>query len=196
MKENFGIFTVGHSTQTFENFLSLLSKNQITAVADVRSSPYSRHVPHFNTDILKTTLKENGISYVFLGKELGARSEDSSCYIGNTVSYKKLARTPLFLSGIQRVEDGSQRFRVALMCSERDPTECHRTILVSKVLQERGIQVHHILGDGTLEQHKDTMLRVLDILGTPRGDMLNSEDDLIARAYEGREKQIAYRRDG
>ncbi len=190
------IFTVGHSTQPFESFLNLLSKNKVTAVADVRSSPFSRHAPQFNMDTLKNALKQNGIEYVFLGKELGARSEDDSCYINNTVSYKKLAHTSLFLSGIQRVEDGSQRFRVALMCSERDPTECHRTILVSRVLQERGAQVSHILGDGTLEAHRNTMLRVLDILGTPRGDMLDSEDDLIARAYEGREKQIAYRREG
>lgn len=196
MKDAKSIYTVGHSTQPFESFLGLLLQNQVSAVADVRSSPYSRHAPHFNTDTLKNALKENGIAYVFLGKELGARSEDASCYIDNTVSYKKLANTPLFLSGIQRVEDGSQRYRVALMCSERDPTECHRTILVSKMLQERGAQISHILGDGTLEPHKNTMLRVLDILGTPRGDMLDSEDVLIARAYEGREKQIAYRREG
>lgn len=196
MEDRKNIYTVGHSTQPFETFLSLLSKNHISAVADVRSSPYSRHAPHFNTDALKSALKGNGVAYVFLGKELGARSEDESCYIDNVVSYQKLAQTPLFLSGIRRVEEGSQRYRIALMCSERDPTECHRTILVSKVLQERGAQVSHILGDGTLEPHRNTMLRVLDILGTPRGDMLDSEDDLIARAYEGREKQIAYRREG
>ncbi|WP_209015987.1 DUF488 family protein [Roseibium sp. RKSG952] len=176
--------------------MSLLLKNQVTAVADVRSSPYSRHAPHFNTDALMSALNENGIAYVFLGRELGARSDDASCYIDNTVSYKKLANTPLFLSGIRRVEDGSQNYRIALMCSERDPTECHRTILVSRVLKERGASISHILGDGTLEPHRNTMLRVLDILGTPRGDMLDSEDDLIARAYEGREKQIAYRREG
>lgn len=196
MDDRKSIYTVGHSTQPFESFLSLLSKNHISAVADVRSSPYSRHAPQFNTDALKSALKENGVAYVFLGKELGARSEDESCYIDNVVSYQKLAKTSLFLSGIRRVEDGSQRYRIALMCSERDPTECHRTILISRVLQERGAQISHILGDGTLEPHRSTMLRVLDILGTPRGDMLDSEDDLIARAYEGREKQIAYRREG
>ncbi|MGP6089511.1 DUF488 domain-containing protein [Antarctobacter jejuensis] len=190
------IYTVGHSTQPAESFVRLLHANGVTAVADVRSSPYSRHAPQFNTDALKDTLKGQGVAYAFLGKELGARSEDESCYVGNTVSYQKLAQSPLFLSGIQRVEEGGQRFQIALMCSERDPTECHRTILVSRVLQERGAQVCHILGDGTLEPHRNTMLRVLDILGTPRGDMLDSEDDLIARAYEGREKQIAYRREG
>lgn len=188
------VFSVGHSTQTFDQFLRLLSINQITAVADVRSSPYSRHAPQFNTDVLKASLTESGISYVFLGRELGARSDDDSCYVGNTVSYKKLAKSQLFLSGIQRIEKGSRYYRIALMCSERDPTECHRTILISKVLEERGASVSHILGDGTLEPHRNTMLRVLDILGTPRGDMLDTEDDLISRAYEGREKQIAYRR--
>lgn len=196
MDERLQIFTVGHSTQTFERFLELLKQHSISAIADVRSSPYSRHVPHFNTDALKASLKDNQISYVFLGAELGARSDDKSCYVNNTVSYKKLAETTLFKKGIQRVEDGSARFRIALMCSERDPTECHRTILVSKFLEERGAKVDHILGDGQLETHKNTMLRVLDILGTPRGDMLDSQDELIAQAYEGREKQIAYRRQG
>lgn len=196
MEKRTKIFTIGHSTQTFESFLELLKEHAISAIADVRSSPYSRHAPQFNTDALKEALKENEIAYVFMGAELGARSNDNSCYVGNTVSYQKLAQTSLFRKGIQRVEDGSLRYRVALMCSERDPTECHRTILVSKVLQERGAQISHILGDGTLEPHRNTMLRVLDILGTPRGDMLDSEDDLIARAYEGREKQIAYRREG
>lgn len=196
MTENLTVFTIGHSTQPFEQFLGLLLKNKITAVADVRSSPYSRYAPQYNTDTLKEALKEAKVAYVFLGNELGARSDDNSCYIGNTVSYKKLAQTPLFLKGIQRVEGGSERFRIALMCSERDPTECHRTILVSKVLEERGAKVNHILGDGQLESHRNTMLRVLDLLGTPRGDMLDSQDDLIAQAYEGREKQIAYRREG
>lgn len=169
--------------------------HEITAVADVRSSPYSRHAPQFNTGDLKNSLKEACIAYVFLGRELGARSDDESCYVGNQVSYKRLAQTPLFQRGIKRLQDGSAKYRIALMCSERDPTECHRTILVSKVLEERNIEVFHILGSGKLESHRNTMLRVLDVLGTPRGDMLDSEDELIARAYEGREKQIAYRRE-
>lgn len=194
--DTLSIYTVGHSTQPIESFIELLRENKVTAVADVRSSPYSRYAPQFNTDALKKSLKENEIAYVFLGVELGARSDDHSCYVGNTVSYEKLAQTSLFRKGIQRVEDGSSRFRIALMCSERDPTECHRTILVSKVLVERGADVNHILGNGALEPHQQTMLRVLDILGMPREDMLHSQDELIAQAYEGREKQVAYRREG
>ena len=190
------IFTIGHSSQTFESFLTLLREHAISAIADVRSSPYSSHAPQFNTGILRESLKGNEISYVFMGAELGARSNDRSCYVGNTVSYKKLAKTSLFRKGIQRVEEGSKRFKVALMCSERDPTECHRTILVSKVLEKRGAEINHILCNGDLEPHRATMLRVLDILGMPREDMLHSQDELIEQAYEGREKQVAYRREG
>jgi uncharacterized protein (DUF488 family) len=190
------IHTVGHSTQTFEQFLNLLKKNNITAVADVRSTPFSRHTPHFSRDELQPALKEAGVAYVFLGKELGARSKDESCYVDNTVSYERLAQTTLFNQGIERVEDGAAKFRIALMCSEREPTECHRTILVSKILTERGAEVQHILGNGDVEPHSKTMLRVLDVLGMPRQDMLHSQNELIAQAYRGREKQIAYRRKG
>lgn len=189
------IYTIGHSTQPMEDFLRLLQKHSVTAIADVRSTPFSKHAPHFSRDHLESSLELANIAYVFLGKELGARSDDGSCYVGNKVSYGKLSKTSLFRAGIERVETGSDRFKVALMCSERDPTECHRTILVSKVLTERGVVVDHILGDGTLEPHEQTMLRVLDLLGMPREDMFNSREELIAKAYEGRERQIAYRRE-
>jgi uncharacterized protein (DUF488 family) len=190
------VYTVGHSTQPLESFLSLLKLHCITAVADVRSSPYSRHVPQYSREDLKQSLKENGFAYVFLGDELGARSKDDRCYINDVVSYDRLSKTPIFQQGVQRVIDGSGKFSIALMCSERDPTECHRTLLVSKSLVERGMSVSHILGNGDLETHESTMLRVLDLLGMPREDMLHSREELIAEAYKGRERQVAYRRKG
>jgi len=189
------IYTIGHSTQPIEQFLDLKTKYAITAVADVRSSPFSKHAPQYSREEFKNTLKNTGIAYVYLGKELGARSDNMSCYVNGVVSYGRLSKTPLFKKGIERVEDGCVQFRIALMCSERDPTECHRTILVSKVLAERGADIMHILSSGQIETHEETMLRVLDILGMPREDMLNSQAELISKAYQGREKQIAYRRE-
>lgn len=199
MKSNPKIYTVGHSTQPFELFLSLLLENRITAVADVRSLPYSRYAPQFNEETLKNALKEANISYVFLGAELGARSDDNSCYVGDTVSYEKLARTSLFQRGIARLEDGITRHSVALMCSEKDPAICHRTILISKILSERGFEVNHILGIGRLETHRETMLRALETL-RPREtmfaeNMLFSEEERIEQAYKEGEKKIAYRRE-
>ena len=199
MPSNLKIYTVGHSTHPFELFLGLLLENCIAAVADVRSLPYSRYAPQFNEETLKNALKEANIAYIFIGAELGARSDDNSCYVGDTVSYMKLARTSLFRRGIARLEDGITRYSVALMCSEQDPTICHRTILISKILFERGFEVNHILGIGRLETHRETMLRALEAL-RPREkmfaeNMLFSEEERIEQAYKEGEKKIAYRRE-
>ncbi len=115
------IFTIGHSTHSAEVFLALLRQHGVEAVADVRSSPFSRFNPQFNREPLEQFLKANGIWYVFLGKELGARSEDRSCYLDGRVQYGRLAQTALFQSGLDRVQQGAARYRVALMCAEKEP---------------------------------------------------------------------------
>lgn len=188
------ILTVGHSNYEISDFISLLKQNCVEAIADVRSSPYSRFAPQFNTDALKEALRNSNIAYVFLGKELGARSDDDCCYVDDVVSYTRLARTELFRSGIQRLISGSEKFRIAAMCSEKEPTECHRTILVARFLSQQGVEVAHILGDGSIELHEQTMLRLLDVLDLPRYDLLMDTAALVEAAYEQREKQIAYRR--
>ena len=154
------IFTVGHSTHAFEDFVSLLERHVVDAIADVRSVPYSRWQPQFNREDLAAALKPRGIAYVFLGKELGARSDDPKCYENGQVQYRALAETPLFQSGIKRVQDGSRHRRIALMCAEKDPLDCHRTILVARELVASGLDVTHILEDGSLEPHDETMKRL------------------------------------
>jgi uncharacterized protein (DUF488 family) len=145
------IYTVGHSTHPQERFINLLLSHGVTAVSDVRSKPYSRVNPQFNREQLKQALRMHEISYVFLGKELGARSDDPSCYEDGKVQYDRLAKTPLFESAIKRILIGSQKHRVALMCAEKEPLECHRTILVARHLVAAGAEVKHILADGRLE---------------------------------------------
>ena len=188
------ILTVGHSNYELDEFISLLKRNGVEAIADVRSSPFSRFAPQFNSDALKETLREAGIAYVFLGKELGARSDEDCCYIDDVVSYSRLSNTKLFRSGIDRLISGSEKYRIAAMCSEKEPTECHRTILVARVLADKGVEVGHILADGSVESHEQTMLRLLDILHLPRSDLLMDTAALVEAAYEQRERQIAYRR--
>lgn len=188
------ILTIGHSNNSIDGFLSLLRLNGVQAIADVRSSPYSRFAPQFNAKDLKRSLTDTGMAYVYLGKELGARSDDECCYVNDVVSYELLAKTSLFQVGISRLIHGSKKYRIATMCSEREPTECHRTILVARVLALRGVKVSHILGDGSLEAHERTMLRLLDTLGLPRNDLLMDLASLVNTAYTEREKQIAYRK--
>src|SRR5271157_6086016 len=108
------VFTIGHSTHPLERFIALLKLHRITALGDVRSKPYSRTNPQFNREDLKKELREIGIAYVFLGKELGARSQDATCYDGGKIQYERLARTDLFKRGLDRIHEGVQRYRIAL----------------------------------------------------------------------------------
>src|SRR5580693_951112 len=134
------LFTIGHSTHSLEHFVNLLTKHVVQAVADVRSVPYSRRNSQFNRKPLMQHLQASGIAYVFLGKELGARSNNPACYVDRKVQYNYLAEEPEFREGIGRLEKGIDAFRVALMCAERDPLTCHRTLLVCRKLRSRDLE--------------------------------------------------------
>lgn len=185
------VFTVGHSTHALDKFLALLRQHKISAIADVRSSPFSRINPQYNREGLKKALKEAGIAYVFLGHELGARSEDPECYQDGKVCYDRLARTPDFERGLDRVETGAEEFRLALMCAEKEPLDCHRTILVARHLEDRDIAVQHILADGALEPHKDSIERLKAQLNLSE-DMFRKTHDVTREAYKIQGERIAY----
>lgn len=186
------VFTIGHSTHPLERFISLLQRNGVTAVADVRSAPYSRVNPQFNRETFQAALNSKGIAYVFLGKELGARSNDPTCYINGKVRYERLAETDLFRSGIARLQQGIAAYQLALMCAEKDPLACHRTILVARYLHRLGIQVQHILEDGRLESHEEVTTRLTRQLRLPDSDMFRSHEDIINEAYKIQAEKIAY----
>jgi uncharacterized protein (DUF488 family) len=186
------VYTIGHSTHEPERFLELLGAHGITAVGDVRSNPYSRMNPQYNCEPLRAILTEAGLAYVFLGWELGARTEDPSCYEGGKVQYDRLARTELFRSGLERVREGMGRFRLVLMCAEKEPLECHRGILVARELEAAGIPVRHILADASSESHGEAMARLRELLGLPESDLFRSEAEVLEDAYRLQGARIAY----
>jgi uncharacterized protein (DUF488 family) len=191
------VFTIGHSTHTQEDFIELLEGHRITAVCDVRSKPYSRMNPQFNRENLTKTLASHGIEYRFLGKELGARSEDPSCYEGDKVRYSKLANTQLFKDGLKRVRRGlKEGFRIALMCAEKEPLDCHRTILIAPQLIALGIAIQHIHADGHLETHHAASVRLARLFDLHENHMFSSQEELIADAYRLQEERIAFDRSG
>jgi uncharacterized protein (DUF488 family) len=172
--------------------MALLKQHGIKALCDIRSRPYSRMNPQFNRENLKKSLREHGIVYVFLGKELGAQSEDSSCYLRGKVQYDRLARTDLFRKGLDRVSDGIKKYRLVLMCAEKDPLECHRAILVARHLEALHTTVEHILEDGSIESHGKTLNRLLQQLHLPEQDLFRSREDMIEEAYRIQSERIAY----
>ena len=185
------LFTIGHSTHSFEQFAGLLARHRIEAVCDVRSAPFSRRNPQFNQDALKNELRAAGVSYVFLGRELGVRSANADHYVDGKVQYRSLAREPLFLEGLERVRRGAESLRIALMCAERDPLECHRTILVCRALRTADLDIKHILADGTVESRSATEQRLMDVLDIVP-DMFHGEAACVERAYDTQADRIAY----
>jgi uncharacterized protein (DUF488 family) len=186
------ILTVGHSNHPLELVIALLHQHGVTAVADVRSAPYSRFNPQFNKAELERRLKAEGIRYVFLGRELGARSDDPACYDKGRVQYARLARTEAFREGIERLRRGATEHRIACMCAEREPLECHRTLLVARALEAEGLKVAHIHADGRLEAHEAAMERLLDLTGLPRDDLFRPRANLVAEALRRQEEKVAY----
>lgn len=184
------IYTVGHSNHPLVHFLQLLQGQGVSLLADVRSTPYSRFNPQFRRDPLAAALGENDIEYLFLGEELGARSKDPSCYEEGRVSYRKLAATDLFRQGIDRLLAAARKHTVAIMCAEKDPLDCHRTILVARELVRREETVAHILATGEVESHDQVMQRLREKLKIEPQDLFG--DDVNEQAYELRGQQIAY----
>jgi uncharacterized protein (DUF488 family) len=187
------VYTIGHSTHSIEAFVTLLRKARVDAIADVRSTPYSRWRPHFNRDILRSALTGHGIAYVFLGVELGGRGVGSSERDENgRIKYQNIARSAAFREGLGRVHAGSQRMRLALMCAESDPLDCHRGILVSRFLAILDTQVLHIHGDGHIESHREAEQRLRRVMALAEPDLFRTEDQILADAYERQEARIAY----
>ena len=188
------VFTIGHSNHSLETFLSLLEDHNVGMVADVRSAPYSRWVPHFNKTSLDGTLKKAGVRYEYVGEELGGRPVDPSCYDENgQVMYGSVAKTDLFKDALDRVVRAADERRLALMCAEKEPLDCHRTLLVAKALAAGGVAVEHILADGGLESYDAAIDRLLDAFKLSRnGDMFRNRDDVVAEGLTLQAKKVAY----
>ncbi len=189
------LYTIGHSNHTTEQFVALLKSHQVSVVADVRSAPYSRYCPHFNREELAPALRSAGIRYAYFGKELGARPDDPACYENGRVSFRRVAARQAFREGLERIRAGAARHAVALMCAEKDPLECHRTILVCRHLDAAGLAIQHILEDGTLEDHRAAGRRLARKLKVERTlfEPNLTERELAERAFDQQAERIACR---
>lgn len=191
------LFTIGHSNRTLQEFTDLLAYFGISAVCDVRSNPYSSKNPQFNREHLKEVLKQNNKFYVFLGNELGGRPDSPHCYTNGRADYRIISSMPYFKHGLERLRSGiNKNYSLALMCSEKDPIACHRTILICKQLRSDDIPILHIIGKDIVEHHSDLEQRLINELKIRPNFFYNNDSvSLIERAYEAQARRIAYTHD-
>ncbi len=146
------LYSIGHSNHPLETFLQLLKAHAIEVLADVRSQPYSRYAPQFNQEALRRAVTQAGLRYLYLGNELGGRPAQQEFYDATGhVLYAKVAQSEAFQQGLRQLAEACQRYRVAIMCSEENPAQCHRYLLIGRALGERAITLHHIRGDGRIQ---------------------------------------------
>jgi hypothetical protein len=197
------LFTIGHSNHEFSRFLALLREAQVTAVADVRSSPFSQRYPQFSRGELEQELRAADLVYVYLGNFLGGRPQHPSLYTADgRVDYERVRATRSFQLGLDRLRTGLDDYAVALLCAEEDPLDCHRGLMITPAIKEHGLAPVHLRGDGSVETTaamEDRLLAVTKVgVGIVDGlfaDMVSADERalLLADAYRVMARRRAFR---
>lgn len=199
------LYTIGHSQHKLQFFVELLRQYGITYVLDVRSTPYSKYAEQFNRNIIEKTFPDYGINYSFMGNHFGARPDDKELYSSEGyLDFKKVADNDKFNRGIDNVISGLHRgHRIALMCTEKDPIDCHRAILVSRAFESREIIANHILSNGKLQTQIELNNRLLERYFPDRNQLtlFNYENEFdsmeyLEAAYRKRNKEVGYYKEG
>ena len=175
------IKTIGHSNHPLERFLDLLKGGGVKLLVDVRSMPYSRRFPQFGRERLVQSLSAAGILYRYEGAALGGKPKDGA-------GYEALAERPEFKEALDRLIAGSADTTLCLMCAEKEPLDCHRTVLVARRLAERGVAVEHLLADGGTRAHDDVEETLL--ARNAGADLFEDRAGQLARAYDARERAM------
>jgi uncharacterized protein (DUF488 family) len=197
------LFSIGHSNHELGDFLGLLGRAGISALADVRSQPYSRRHPHYNRPDLEAALAHGGIAYVFLGHALGGRPEDPDVYDAEgRVDYEKVRKTFVFQQGLEELLAVKGK-KTVLFCAEEDPLDCHRGLMIAPALMEFGVATCHLRGDGsreTMTQMEDRLLAETRVgegfLDGLFAELISPEErrELLVKAYRLQARRKAFRR--
>lgn len=171
------LYTIGHSNLSPDEFLDILRQHEITTLVDVRSRPVSRYVPHFNKDKLAVFLEKHSIHYRFAGRHLGGQPDDPAVYKSGVVpdatakrehfrkdiQYEAVMQSEWYQTGLHHLleivkQAQNEDNKVAIMCSEGDPHQCHRHHLITRSILDPkvglvnvSIKVIHITRDGKIE---------------------------------------------
>lgn len=195
------LYTIGHSNHTIERFIKLLKQHKINCIVDVRSNPYSRYNEQFNRENIKIQLNQNGIYYIFMGEEFGARRKEKELYtIDGYLDFEKTVKSSKFLNGVERIKEGLKRnFNIAIMCTEKNPIDCHRNIMIAKYFYDIGYEVKNILENGEIVEQQEINRQLVDNYFPDRNQIsflpeknLDNYDELVKKAYKLKNKEIGY----
>jgi uncharacterized protein (DUF488 family) len=190
------VFSIGHSHHEAGAFVELLRRAGVDAIADVRSQPFSQRMPQFNRPELQQTLQASDIHYAFLGDTLGGRPQRPSLYDADgRVNYERVRATDSFKRGLEQLASAQEDYRVAMLCAEEDPLDCHRGLMITPALVQVGIYPLHLRGNGTSETTAEMEDRLLDL--TQLGGLFALTDEerqqSLAEAYRAWARKKAFR---
>lgn len=198
-RQNLQCYTIGHSNHNIDVFINILKKHNINCIVDVRSAPYSEYAPQFNRKTLKQELINHNIFYIYMGDQLGGRYAATDLLFPNgTVNYSKVRQTKPFQEGIKRLIKGiKDGYKMSLMCTEKDPIDCHRSVLISHELIKKGVPINHILYDGKIMSNNELEEILLKKYKPHHADLnlfesMKLREESLEEAYEQRNKDIAY----
>ena len=192
------LYTIGHSTYQPEHILTLLKENNINYVLDVRSNPHSKYASQFNKEVFSKTLEQVDITYAPMGKYFGARQPDKQYYPNGYLDFELFRDSSLFKTGIENVLLGLKSYNIALMCTEKHPFDCHRAIMVARGFELVGVDVKHILHDGSIMTQAALNQKLLEHYYPDHNQLSifdgqdKSEEDCLLEAYRLRNKEIGY----
>ncbi len=193
------IFTIGYSSFKTEEFIAVLKKYKITSLVDVRSNPNSKFYIDYNQNSLQTILKSNGIIYRNYKSEFGARQLEKKYHKKGYLDFNVYTKSNSFLKGVKKIEVGMDlNYVFVFMCAEKDPSTCHRNIMIARKFHELGYTIKNILADGSSESQESVERRLVDEYFPNRNQLSFFSDDLswqemVNRSYENRNVEIGYR---
>ena len=149
-----GFLTIGYGNIKIWEFIRIIKEYRVNCIIDVRSRPYNKYRMEYNKDYLRDRLNEENIVYFWLGNKLGSRHDKIGlCDEQGRVDYEKVAGSEMFKEGIEKLEEYVNKYNVCIMCSEKDPMNCHRFLLISRALKEYNI-FHIIPGSRAISNKK------------------------------------------
>lgn len=196
------IYTIGYAAYPeIRDMFAVFKGLGVDAVIDIRSSPWSKTYTAYDKPSLMEACKKNGIHYRHYSREFGARQRNREYSVDGQVNFERFAQSDQFQAGLERVLKSSKEgYTLCLLCAEKDPIICHRSILIGRALHESGAEVLHITATG-LEPHEHLEKRLID-LHFPYRDQVQMWDDPMSpeemreEAYRRQNWKIGYRLEG